>query len=215
MATQPQPRIRWRGQTAYVGDRVMNITDIRRKGGPMSALQELGISAWMTGTAADMFTNAAARMGWGTNNLAEATDYVLERFSYDYWMLITLYRNHWISRKIIDGPAKDMVRAWPNILTEFEPGDTDKINKTLRRTRTKEKILETVKWARLFGGAGALMIIDGHENRMEEPLKLDEIELGAYKGLIPFDRWAGITPSGEVSDDYSKPTEFTCRSITR
>ena len=102
MSPSPQPRIRCRGQTAYIGDKVMNITDVRRRGGPMSALQELGISAGMSGTAADMFTNAAARMGWGTPNLAEATDYVLERFSYDYWMLITLYRNHWISRKIVE-----------------------------------------------------------------------------------------------------------------
>ena len=208
MSPQPQPRIRWRGQTAYVGDKVMNIGDVRRRGGHLSALQELGISAGFTGTAADMFTNAAARMGWGTPNLAEATDYVLERFSYDYWMLITLYRNHWISRRIIDGPAKDMVRTWPTILTELEPGDTDKIEKTIRRTATKQKVLEALKWARLFGGAGCLMVIDGHENRLEEPLSLDEVELGAYKGLIPFDRWVGIQPDGPVSEDYSKPTEF-------
>jgi len=117
MSTQPQSRssfppgsrenpIRWFGKTAMVGDKIINISDPRRRGGPLSALQELGISAGFTGTAADMFSNAAARMGWGTANLAEATDYILERFSYDYWMLITLYRNHWISRRIIDGPAK-------------------------------------------------------------------------------------------------------------
>jgi phage-related protein (TIGR01555 family) len=209
MSPSPQqPRIRWRGKSAYVGDKMINIADVRRRGGPMSALQELGISAGLTGTAADMFTNAAARMGWGTPNLAEATDYVLERFSYDYWMLITLYRNHWISRKIVEGPAKDMVRTWPTVLTELEPGDTDKIEKTVRRTATKQKIFKALWQARLFGGAGCLIIIDGHENRLEEPLKLDEIELGAYKGLIPFNRWTGITPDGEVSDDFSKPTEF-------
>ena len=208
MSPQSQPHIRWRGQQAFVGDRVININDVRRRGGHLSALQELGISAGATGTANDMFTNAAARMGWGTQNLAEATDYVLERFSYDYWMLITLYRNHWISRRIVDGAAKDMVRTWPTVMSDLEPGDLDKIDNAIRRTSTKSKVLEALKWARLFGGSGCLMIIDGHENRLEEPLKLDEVELGAYKGLIPFDRWVGIQPDGQVSSDYSKPTEF-------
>ena len=43
---------------------------------------------------------------------------------------------------------------------------------------------------------------------LDEPLDLDSIEIGAYKGVIPFDRWAGIQPSAELCSDITKPTLF-------
>ena len=156
----------------------------------------------------DAFTNAAARMGFGTPNLAESADYTMVRVSYNYWLLITLYRNHWISRRIVDAPAQDMVRAWPTIQSDLSPEDLDRLDQAIRRTKTKSRIMDTLKLARLFGGAAALIIIDGHENRLDEPLKLDTIEPGAYHGLLPFDRWTGITPLGDVSTDITNPLTF-------
>ena len=163
----------------------------------------------------DAFTNAAARMGWGTPSLAESADYTMVRISYDYWLLITLYRNHWISRRIVDAPAQDMVRAWPTVTSEMEPDDIDRLDRAIRRTRTKANFLVALKWARLFGGAGALMIIDGQENVLDEPLALDKIEPGAFRGLIPFDRWTGVSPEGDVSIDISKPLEFNLPEFYR
>jgi phage-related protein (TIGR01555 family) len=159
-------------------------------------------------TATDAFTNAAARMGWGTPNLSESADYTMVRTSFDYWLLITLYRNHWISRRIVDTPAQDMVRAWPKINTDLAPEDLTRVDRALRHTRTKSQILTSLKWARLFGGAGALIVIEGQENELSEPLKLDNIEPGAYRGLIPFDRWTGISPLGDVETDISRPNDF-------
>jgi len=156
----------------------------------------------------DYFSNAAARMGWGTNSLTEATEYVLERLTLNYWLMVTLYRNHWISRKIVDVPAKDMVRAWPRVTSDIDPKEVTKIDRAIRRTNTKAKLLDALQWARLFGGAGALIVIDGHENRLDEPLDLDTVELGAYRGLIPFDRWTGITPEAGIASDIRKPLEF-------
>jgi phage-related protein (TIGR01555 family) len=166
------------------------------------------IPASRTVSGADAFTNAAARMGWGTPNLAESADYELIRISYDYWLLITLYRNHWISRRIIDAPAQDMVRTWVKIQSEMPPDDIARVERAIRLTRTKSNMLKAIKWARLFGGAGALIILEGHENKLDEPLKLDEVELGSYRGIIPFDRWVGITPDAGVSSDVTKPLEF-------
>lgn len=178
----------------------------KRRSKPTQKEKQNGLQG--TTQAFDVFTNALARMGFGTPNLAQGANYELVRFSYDYWQLITLYRNHWISRRIVDTPAKDMVRAWPSIASEMDPEDMSKIDRVIRRTYTKANLLKTLQWARLFGGAGALMVIDGHEEILEEPLELDQIGVGAYKGLIPFDRWAGITPSGEVCTDVAKPTDF-------
>ena len=166
-------------------------------------------------TAFDAFTNMAARTGWGTPSLTEGTSYELVRWSYDYWLLITLYRNHWIPRRIVDQPASDMVRAWPTLSTEVEPDDLSKIDKALRRTKTKAKIFEALKYARLFGGSGALIVIDGQEKELEEPLKPENIELGSYAGLIPFDRWTGISPDGNVCTDITKPADFNLPEFYR
>ena len=156
----------------------------------------------------DYFTNPAARMGWGTDSLTEATQYELVRLSYDYWLMITLYTNHWIARKVVDIPASDMVRAWPRLTSEIEPKDIARIDQIIRLTATKTSILTAIKWSRLFGGAGALIVIEGQEHILDQPLDLESIELGSYKGVIPFDRWAGIQPSSSVSSDLSAPTRF-------
>lgn len=167
-----------------------------------------GLTGSVSASALDYFTNLAARTGFGTPSLAEGANYELVRFSYDYWQLITMYRNHWISRRIVDTPAQDMVKAWPTITGDTKPKDIDKLDKCLRRTQTKINLLTALKWAKLFGGAGCLIAIDGHEHDLDQELKLDDIEIGAYKGLIPFDRWAGINPDGDVCTDIKRPVDF-------
>lgn len=175
------------------------------------AEQKLGFTgptSALSAQALDYFTNMAARMGFGTPSLAEGADYELIRFSYDYWKLITLYRNHWISRRIVDTPAIDMVRAWPKVVSDIEPKDVTRLDRAIRRTGTKAQFQTGLIWGRLFGGAGALIVIDGQEKELDQPLDLDSIPLGGYKGLCPFDRWAGIMPEGEICVDPSRPLDF-------
>jgi phage-related protein (TIGR01555 family) len=64
-----------------------------------------------------------------------------------------------------------------------------------------------MKWGRLFGGAAAIMVIDGQDDLMK-PLDLDDIDLGAYKGLITLDRWSGVIPGPEISNDINDPRGF-------
>jgi hypothetical protein len=168
----------------------------------------LGAQGLTSAFAADVFTNAAARSGWGTNSLAQGASYELVRFSYDYWSLITLYRNHWVSRKIVDIPAQDCVKAWPKLTSDIEPKDLTKLDRALRKTNTKNNILTAITWARLFGGAGALMIIDGQGDQLDEPLDLDSVGIGSFKGVLPFDRWTGLTPVGDVCTDITRPLDF-------
>lgn len=168
----------------------------------------LGIGGTTPAFAQDMFSNSAARMGFGTPSLGQAGQYELIRISYDYWQLITLYRNHWISRRIVEVPAQDMVKAWPKMTSDIEPKDVTRIDRVLRKTNTKNNILTALTWARLFGGSGALIVIEGQENELDQPLDLESVGIGAYKGIIPFDRWAGISPIGDVCTDISRPLDF-------
>jgi phage-related protein (TIGR01555 family) len=157
----------------------------------------------------DAFTNAAARMGFGTPSVAEGTDYVLERWTNDYWLMITLFRNHWIARRIVEKPAQDMCKAWPRINTsQVDANGMKEFDRVINRTYTPARIEKALKWARLFGGAGCLMVIDGHEDILDEPLELDEIAPGSYKGLITFDRWSGIYPEGNIASDINSPVDF-------
>ena len=161
-----------------------------------------------TGRANDAFQNVVARMGFGTPSVPEGVDYPLVRWSLNYWLMVSLYRNHWISRRIVDTAAADMVRAWPTINSSIPPDDLGRFEKVLRRTRTKNKILQAIKWGRLYGGSGALIVIEGHEGILDQPLDLDEIDIGSYKGLIPFDRWQGIWPDSELQTDLEQPLDF-------
>lgn len=156
----------------------------------------------------DYFTNAMARMGFGTASLPEATEYNLERLSNNYWLMLTLYRNHWIARRIVDLPAIDMTRAWPKMQCERSPQDLEKFKQRLTRTYTPSAIRTAIKWARLYGGAGGLITIRGHEDILDEPLDMDDVSPGSFLGVIPFDRWVGIYPQGAVRDDYGHPADW-------
>jgi phage-related protein (TIGR01555 family) len=179
-----------------------------RRTRPSLSERALGVQGRTPATAQDYFTNSAARTGWGTPSLTESTNYELVRMSYDFWLLTTLYRNHWISRRIVDTPANDMVKAWPRMTSDISPKDITKIDRVVRRTNTKAQTLTAMKWARLFGGAGCLIAVKGQEHELDQPLDLDTVPLGGYQGLIPFDRWAGISPSGDVCTDMDRPLDF-------
>lgn len=155
--------------------------------------------------ALDAFTNALAQLGFGSSNMIEGTEYPITRITQDYNLMNSLYRSHWIIRKIIDCIPEDMCKNWISIKSQIEPEQLKRFDKLQRTTRIKRDILKALKWGRLYGGAGAVMIIEGHEHILQEPLNYDEIMPGAFKGLIVSDRWTGLFPSGEIIDDVGSP----------
>jgi phage-related protein (TIGR01555 family) len=163
-----------------------------------------------TKTALDAFNNSLARIGWGTNNLLESTNYPLTRLSYNYILLQSLYRSNWIARKVIDAIAEDMVKNWLSFTTQLKPALTKKLDMAMKLTGVKSKVLEGLKWARLFGGAGAVMIIKGQESprQMAKPLDVEDVDLDSFRGLLVFDRWAGISPSSKICNDIDRPLDF-------
>lgn len=156
----------------------------------------------------DVFANQAGRIGYGTSNLLEGTSYPLTRLTTSGYILFTsLYRSHWIIRKIVDGFAEDMTKNWLTLDTQASPAQLTRFKNTVDSTATIARLQDTIRWARLYGGAGAVMVIKGQEN-LEKPLKVDDVELGAYQGLLVFDRWSGIYPSGQICTDTSDPLMF-------
>lgn len=157
------------------------------------------------GYTTDAFMNSVARLGSGTPNLLEGSEYTNSRITQNYNLLNTLYRSHWIIGKIIDSIPEDMCKNWITVKTQMAPDEKERFTKLQRNTRVKRDILKALKWSRLYGGSGAVMIIEGHEHILDEPLVYDDIMPGSFKGLIVGDRWSGITPSNETITDVTSP----------
>lgn len=154
---------------------------------------------------ADAFANALARLGFGTPNLLEGTDYPMTRLTRDYQLINSLYRSHWIIRKIIDCFPEDMIKNWITINTELDPDKIKRFERLQRTTKIRRDILKGLKWGRLYGGAGAVIIIDGHEDILDQPLNYDTIMPGSFKGLIVCDRWSGLFPGDTNITDVNSP----------
>jgi len=120
-------------------------------------------------------------------------------------LLNSLYRNSWIANKIINIIPEDMMKNGWSITAELKPEETDRIDKLVQRTLVKEKLLEGLYWGRLYGGAGAVMIIDGHEDKLDEPLDYNDIMPDSFCGLMVVDRWSGINPGLELITDHRDP----------
>jgi phage-related protein (TIGR01555 family) len=158
-------------------------------------------------TGLDAFNNALARIGFGTNNLLESTAYPLTRLSYNWYLLISLYRDNWLVSKMIDAVAEAMVSKWISFPTETNPGKVKKLEQCFTLHGVQDQILSALKWARLFGGSGALMIVK-NSGKLDTPLIPDDVPLDSFRGLIVFDRWSGIQPSSKVSADLDFPLDY-------
>ncbi|WP_158408554.1 DUF1073 domain-containing protein [Desulfosporosinus fructosivorans] len=157
------------------------------------------------GSVFDAFNNPLARLGSASENIISAATYPLTRLTRNYMLMNSLYRNSWICNKIVNVIPEDMMKNGWSITAELKPEETDRIVKLEERTLVKEKLLEGLYWGRLYGGAGAIMIIDGHEDKLDEPLEYDDILPNSFCGLMVVDRWSGIYPSLELITDHRDP----------
>ena len=148
----------------------------------------------------DTFSNMMANLGLGSTNLSQRGSYHLTRMTWDYGTLNALYRNNWIATGIVDKPAQEMLKNGFEIQSQIEPEQIDKIMAVYTRTRTRLKILDALKWSRLYGGCVLIPLISG-QNDLEKELDYETIMPDSYKGCMVIDRWSGISPSLELVTD--------------
>lgn len=163
----------------------------------------------------DSFSNTAARLGVGTMDLLQATQYPLTRLTQNYQLLTSLYRNNWIVQNIITTIPNDMMRKWYQLRGSIPPDYMSKMEKLERATQIRKKLLSGMYWGRLYGGAAGVILIRGH-NDMSIPLDIDTILPDAFLGLQILDRWSGIYPDNQLvtdksSSDFGLPEYYTIR----
>lgn len=161
-----------------------------------------------TAQTADSFQNFALRMGVGTDNKSlSGGTYGFNPLSRNRTLLEWMYRGSWIVRRAIDCPADDMTRAGIEINSEQDPGEIDQMQQRLNDLNIWGVLNETIAWARLYGGAIAVMLIDGQ--RFDTPLRPETIGKDQFKGLIALDRWMVQADLNNVVTDfgphYGKP----------
>ncbi len=154
--------------------------------------------------ALDGYSNSAAFLGEESPLISSGT-FKRSDLSRQTELLTTMYRESWLAMRIIDMPSEDMTRNWYKLNTELEAEDIAALRKLEAKHSIRQELANAIRWARLYGGSLALMAIRGDENRLEEPLVLEDILPGSFQGLLVLDRTMGLEPSLELVSDLEDP----------
>lgn len=148
----------------------------------------------------DSFANFMANVGHGTGNQNDGSHYAFNPITRNRLQMEWVYRGSWIAGVAVDCVAEDMTREGIEIKSSDKPDRLTKLGKEVDRLTLWDQICQTIKWARLYGGSVAFMMIDGQ--KPETPLNPKTIAKGQFKGLLPMDRWM-VNPSLEdLITDY-------------
>ena len=165
----------------------------------------------------DSFQNFAASIGLGTNNLSSAANYGFTPVSRNHTLLEWMYRGSWLVRKIVDVVAEDMTRAKIDVTSDESPQNLQALDQYWNRMLIWKRLAQTLKWARLYGGCLAVMMIDGQDP--STPFQVESIGKDSFKGLLVLDRWmvwADLTnPVTDFGVDFGTPKFYTTNSDAR
>lgn len=140
-----------------------------------------------TATTKDGFTNFTARMGLGAQNVLSDSTYIFNPLTRNRMKLEAMYRGSWIVGAAVDAIAEDMTRAGISIKGDIDPEQIEQMQAQMTRLGVWSALLEAIKWGRLYGGALALIAIDGQDP--STPLNVNTVGKDQFRGLKVFDRW--------------------------
>jgi len=153
----------------------------------------------------DGYSNQLASLGEASPVMSAGT-YIRSDLTEQREQLSVIYRECSIAKRIIDMPSEDMTRAWYTLSSaQVDETDLNNLKALENKHNIKQELTNGIRWARLYGGSIAIMIIEGEEERMDRPLNLNTIRPGAFKGLLVADLTQGITPSMELEEDLDDP----------
>lgn len=136
----------------------------------------------------DSFVNYAQSMGVGADNPLTTASYGFNPITRIRTLLEWIYRGSWLAGVSVDVIAEDMTRAGVEIQSdELQPDAVEQIEGSATQLAVWEKLSETIKWSRLYGGAIAIMLIKGQS--MSTPLRIETVGRDQFKGLFVLDRW--------------------------
>ena len=159
---------------------------------------------------ADGFQNFAARLGLGAGSQNDQSTYGFDFLSRDRAKLEAMYRSSWVVGQVVDVVAEDMTREGVNLRGLDDPSDAEEIQKAMDDLEIWNELTNVIKWGRLYGGAIAVMLIDGQN--VSTPLNIDTVGKDSFKGLMVLDRWL-VQPTlqdlvSEYGPDFGMPKYY-------
>ncbi len=163
----------------------------------------------------DNYINFAARLGIGTDNLESRGEYrPLRVLTQNYQQLTDMYCQSWVVGKIVTAIPEDMVRAGIDIQGGLATDQIERVERSFAALRIWNALQDNLTWGRLYGGSAALILIDGQDPA--EPLRLDTVTPGSFRGLLVYDRWQLWPDWSQVitrlGPDYGYPVYYTITS---
>lgn len=102
-------------------------------------------------------------------------------------LLSQMYVEHGIVQTIVDQPVDDAFRAGFKLKTdELDAQDLEKLEAYLEETEAISSQEQAIKWGRLYGGGGVLILTDQDPST---PLDLDKIKEDSPLGFKDVDMW--------------------------
>ena len=163
----------------------------------------------------DGYQNAIARVGLREKNQHSASTYQPNWTSRNRLLVENAYRSSWLVGQAVDAVADDMTRKGVLITSTMEPSEKKKIESAWDELSLWDALNDTIKWSRLYGGAVAVILIEGQQP--DTPLRLETIGKDSFKGLLVLDRWM-ITPRlqsaiVDLSPDLGKPEFYDITTV--
>lgn len=146
--------------------------------------------------------------GLGTSKDARYYNRYVKGYKITEQVANDLYVYNSLAAKIVDAPVDDATRKWRTLLVP-DADKKEEIEQVLDEFEVKEKINLAAKWARIFGGAVIIAIIDGED--LSTPLDIERIRPDSLKNFIVLDRhkvYSGYVNDNLLSDNFGKPEYY-------
>ena len=127
-------------------------------------------------------------------------------------LLNEMYIEHGIIQTMIDQPVEDGFRGGFKIISsELSNDEIIELEKKIEETEAVEKLIEALKWNRLFGGAGLIINVAGEDPR--DDFDIEVVGEGREIEFYSADRWElannpyiltpTLTPNGQRVKDVN------------
>ncbi len=117
------------------------------------------------------------------------------------------YETDWLSAAVVDTIPDDMLRE-RRTFNGLEPDENKAMNRAEDEFEVYDEISAALKWSRLYGGCGIIMLLDG-TGEVWEPLHLSRVKKGSLKYLRTVDRWhlipERVNLTQPLARDWAKP----------
>ena len=156
------------------------------------------------------FTGPGGGGGYGPSNLISQSGYTLNPISRNRVLLEWAYRGSWVIRNAVDCVADDLTRAGIDMQSAEHPEEIEVLQEGYMRLGIWKSISDVSRWARLYGGALGVLMIDGQD--LETPLRPETVGRGQFRGILVLDRWL-VQPTltdlvDEMGPDFGLPSYY-------